>query len=204
MHAQRTLIRRNRNRPKPRREQPLQHIRLHLRKFHEVKLYTPPPWHRHSCLCSWVPYAGFYRSILILSDPWTCSPKTKTAQPKGSTVHAAHCGTGTLACALGFPTAHKPFPYAGFLPFDSYTVRPLDLFSPKTKTAQPKGYAAVPLLPDFPLFPQLPSSYAAVESASLPSNCAKISRSVRINSSLDTLLFLNCNRNLNDSFSGSK
>ncbi len=45
---------------------------------------------------------------------------------------------------------------------------------------------------------------AAVESASLvPSNCAKISRSVRINSSRDTWLFLNCRRKRNASFSGS-
>jgi hypothetical protein len=49
-------------------------------------------------------------------------------------------------------------------------------------------------------------THAAVESASpvsVPSSCDRISRSVRINSSRDTWLFLNCNRNRNASFSGS-
>src|SRR5208283_632316 len=48
------------------------------------------------------------------------------------------------------------------------------------------------------------SSHAAVESASdVPSNCARISRSVRISSSRDTWLFLNCRRKRKASFSGS-
>jgi hypothetical protein len=75
----------------------------------------------------------------------------------------------------------------------------------KTKTARPiLSRAANPSLPKLPLHPELPVPHAAVESAaSFPSNCANISRSVWINSSLDTWLFLNCSRNRNASFSGS-
>src|SRR5215471_6026842 len=65
------------------------------------------------------------------------------------------------------------------------------------KTAQPKPRRPFENQFFCALSASVANLYAAVESASCPSNCAKISRSVRINSSLDTWLFLNCNRNLN-------